>query len=80
MEKDRRFGGRAGNERLGWRPAQATNLAARSGTYAGSRQYAYYGWVRVSAVVKGGVVQADHDGHPGSGIAGSRAGRPLFYA
>ena len=37
--------------------ARAVNVAAASGTYRGSRQYAYYGWVRVSAVVRNGVVQ-----------------------
>jgi uncharacterized protein with FMN-binding domain len=37
--------------------AKATSLAAGNGTFTGSRQYAYYGWVRVSAVVESGVVQ-----------------------
>ena len=34
-----------------------TNVAASTGTFRGSRQYAYYGWVRISAVVRNGVVQ-----------------------
>jgi len=36
--------------------AQAKNVALASGTYTGRREYAYYGWVTVQAVVRNGTV------------------------
>jgi uncharacterized protein with FMN-binding domain len=36
--------------------AQAKNVALTSGTFTGKREYAYYGWVTVQAVVKNGTV------------------------
>jgi len=36
--------------------AQARNVALASGTYTGKREYAYYGWVTVQAVVQNGTI------------------------
>jgi uncharacterized protein with FMN-binding domain len=36
--------------------ATATNAAAVSGTFTGRREYAYYGWVKLAAVVKNGTI------------------------
>ncbi|HET6449820.1 MAG TPA: FMN-binding protein [Spirochaetia bacterium] len=35
---------------------QAKNVALTSGTFTGKREYAYYGWVKVQAVVRNGTV------------------------
>jgi uncharacterized protein with FMN-binding domain len=36
--------------------AKAVNTAAASGTFTGRREYAYYGWVRIAAVVRNGTI------------------------
>jgi uncharacterized protein with FMN-binding domain len=37
--------------------AQSTRVSLGSGAFTGRREYAYYGWVRVRAMVRNGVVQ-----------------------